>query len=383
MLKKYKCQTIINNMKPICVLYSPNFGSAERNFYMPRLTEIIVKTEFLMSLENVKTLQIKTTDRESPLVKAENIKVLTRMKNRCNVRVFSSALGSGIVKYLNDIFFSKNLDCLHINSFSTVASLSTIPNLMRLVPPDTLNKDIFVRLTKKYTGTAFLMYDNGAWSSGLSTSIASSFKKLYSDINVINTPFNIREMTDKVLKEKTDELVIEMNEAIEDTDLTLMLIYVIDGGSRFFNTLANNPDVPEKMHILGGDAGAFGSRTDFFKKHSARVIQPFRGRDPTVQKKLQEKLELSLIVEGKSDKPEPKVSSLITNTVSCIDLAYYIAQLPPENRLERTRYMDIIFDKNLDILNGIYGVDDFIDSDLTYSIAAVYGDKLYITEIIS
>jgi hypothetical protein len=381
---KHQCKKKIEINPFICYLYGQNFELVELNYLAPRLINIIFEKEFLISSDHVKTLQINTNDKDSDTIKRKNVEMLTYMKNKYNIKVFSSELGSEMVEYLDNIFFSQNLDCLHISSGSTATSLSQIPNLMRLLPPDTINPIIFVKLTEKdqdrSSNRVFVVHDDEVYSAGLSSSIIQKFSEI-SKVEVIDYPILINKMTDNDIIAKTRELVSMM----KDDD---MLIYVINNvkGPVFFNALADNNDVPESLRILGGDAGGFGDEEDFFNRREARIIQPFKGADLLIQDKLQKYLDESLIadpIKSPSDSPNAttKISNLISYMVKSLDLAFYIAKLPSTYRLLQTRYIDILFDKNLDVANGSYGVDDLNDSNITYAIASVYGIQLYITNV--
>jgi hypothetical protein len=121
--------------QPICVLYGQNFASVERNYLMPRLTQICFQEIFLLPDAPIFFLQLITNDRANPANRAINLRNLENMRAQKGVSVFVSSLGSSLVEYLFDLFFSFHLtDCFHVNSFSTAVALSSEANLLRLFP---------------------------------------------------------------------------------------------------------------------------------------------------------------------------------------------------------------------------------------------------------
>jgi hypothetical protein len=365
--------------KSICVLYGQNYASAERNYLMPRLTDLIFTSKFKLDPKGrVRTLQIETTNRDAPDVKARNLKRLRQMRGFYRIQVFASALGSSIVQYLQDLFFNATPDCFHVNSFSTVPSLSVHENLMRVVPTDLTSTRIFVEWTKLHAKRVVLVFDSGLWSTQLSTAIRQALRPGF---EVVDFPFEIGQMSDAEVAVRGQQLSTFLQ---PDT----MLIYLLDSnrGELVFQALTPNPN---SFSILIGDAGASYKRTPellaFFVTHNTQIIQPFRGGDAFLQKTLQDALDASLVTNPVVNPTGSNViSPLITYTITALDLAYYIAQLPPEIRSTRQRYINTIFDANLDMANAVYEIDEFTvknDEQVT-AIASEIGGQVHISQVV-
>lgn len=381
--------------KPICVLYGQNFGSVERNYLMPRLTEIIFKEILLLDLGSttIHTLQILTTNLNDPTIRALNLANLERMRTVHGVSVFVSALGSSIVSYLADLFFAIHpLDTFHVNAFSTTVALSTQPNLLRLFPVDTVNRLVFVQQTVSEGSTAvFIVHDSGTWSSGMNDALLQAFPEVAPTITVTSVPIEVNVLSDAEIVAATNALAGTFTESST-------MIFVIDSNKAelIMQTLQSNAGVPASLKILLGDASISYTKTpamvSFFNLHNTRIILPFPGFDRATSLFLQARLDASLIanpVPPPSNAPNAttKISSLGNYTVTALDLAFYIAQLPPSLRLARKRYIDLSLTATLDLLNVLYGIDLFtlVDdpSHSVLAIAFVFDDTLYVTPITS
>lgn len=377
--------------QPICVLYGQDFASVERNYLMPRVTEICFRDVFLLPEAPIFYLQIITTDRANPANRAINMRNLERMREHRHVSVFVSALGSSIVEYLFDLFFSQHIqDTFHVNSFSTAVSLSSEANLLRLFPIDTVNRGVFVQQTVANGSTsAVIVHDSGVWSSGMNQGIFEAFGTLQPTVSVSSVALEVSVLTDAEIIAATNALVLTLPPLCT-------LIFVIDSNKAelFMQTLQSNLNVPADMKILLGDASISYTRTpemvDFFNLHDTRIILPFPGFDVAAPLLLQARLDASLIANPipppvHSPNATTKLSSLSNYTVSCLDLGFNIAQLPARLRLDRVRYTDMSLTPTLDVLNAIYGIDLFTKmndptSDVL-AIAFVFGEKLYVTPI--
>lgn len=392
---KYHCNSwklddLINEpFGQICYLYGQNFASVERNYFLPRFLEILFQDVYRIKNPSFTTLSITTIDRTNPIVILENQRKLDNIKKSGTV-IFVSSLGSSIVSYLNDIFFSQNLDCLHINGFSTAVSLSSIPNLLRILPEDTLNVEIFIRLSKAHADNVVIVSDSGLWSSGLSRELLTVFTATRPEMTVVDKIIELSTMTDNEIISASNNLITEIVQIGQPT----MLIYIIDSnrGAQFFDAMIQNPNIPDNLRLLFGDAGINYPRTpeliNFFNKYNARIIQPFRGNDPEVIEQLQIKLDISVkekpVVKppGNADLPST-LSYLATYTITAVDLAYYISLLPKNIWVDRRRYLDLVFDRKLNVVNAIYGIDQLtgLDTAITRSIGFVYQNQIYLSEV--
>lgn len=358
MYKKKNCNQLI------CFLYGQSFASAERNYVAPRLVEIIFRHVFKLRPEGrVKTLQIITDNSDLPSVIAKNQRRLNKVKNKYGITVFVSALGSSIIQYLSSIFFEDNQDTVHVNSFSTVASLASVRNLIHVIPQDITSCDIFSEWThiRQRSLQAFIVSDSGLWSSETASCVSESFLRLAPEAELVNVNIELSQLTDQQIVEESQRLV----SMIATGPQPVMLVYLIDSSnnSQFFSALASDPRVPTSLNILFGNAGLSGITQpilDFLRSRNAHIIQPFKGGDEGLREDLQRKLDRSL-ARDPIDNPTGSsvVSTLITYTVTALDFGYYLAQLPANIRLSRRRYLSLVFDDNFDLLNGIYEIDEF------------------------
>ena len=319
----------------ICVLYDINGYAAERSFEVSKIIDKYIKDTGTKIRRNRLVFAEITGDSHTDAVTLTKIKPMAK--------TFVSALGTGRCNYLAQTFFNNNLDCLHLNSYSTAASLSLLPNLGRYQTPDVQIVDVYFYEIRQVPGNCVIVYSGGIYSTELSAEI-------YAVTNGSGLP------TLRILQQ---DLTPEILDAFTTDYFTI--VYILDLVLPEIQKLQNDPVINRKhFQILVSDSAAQNLPTDpnlltYMQKHDARLIQTFIS---------DRQLALAADFEAAVHNSEHPVSSIVSLFLTCFDWAILVTNTTDAKRLTRQDYLDIYLDKFLDNMVNIYSVYSYVSEGL-------------------
>jgi hypothetical protein len=336
----------------ICVLYDENGFAAERSFEVQRIIgKYIADNGLKIKRNRLDFLQLSAT-RDVEL-DARNLK-----EKSIKHKVFVSALGTGRCQYLADIFFNQNLDCLHLNSFSTAPQLSTIPNLARFQSPDSTVVGIYLYQIQLLPGNCVIVYEGGTYSTSLSLEIA-----------IATTNAGI-----ETLRIHRDDLTSEILNSFTTDNFTI--VYILGIVMPEIAKLQADPTINQKnFQILTSDSASLDvprdqSTVDYLNSKNARLIQNFLN---------DRQLEIWRDYSEFINNPSHPVSTIVSLFLSCFDWAVLVTNTEPKNRLTRLEYQNLQLNRFLENTNNIYGTYSYILNGLVISdFFFVYEDKIYV-----
>jgi hypothetical protein len=334
----------------LCVLYDTLGFAAERSFEVKRIVaKYIADTGTKIRRNRLKYLAITG---ESTIDNAN----LTRTSR--DARVFVSALGSGRCSYLAQTFFDTNLDCLHLNSFSTAAALSPLPNLARYQTPDITIVKVYLYQIQRLPGNCVIVYGGGIYSTGLSLEILKATTAAgIETLRILQT-----DLTPAILNEFTTDY--------------FSIVYILDEVLSQIEILASDPLINQKtFQILVSDSAALDTTSDpalltYLNQREARLIQTFVSA---------RQLELATIYEASINNPDHPVSPIVAFFLACFDWGLLVTNTTDCHRLTRRTYLDLELDMDLNNKNTVYGAYRYVPGGLAIAtFYFVYADLLYV-----
>jgi hypothetical protein len=343
----------------IVFMYDKDGQAAERSYVISKVVKDII-VNHLYDVR-IKTHYLEITRNEE--IDKKNLWESYRKK----YRLYVSSLGSTITKYLSEIFFnkfSKSNGVMHVNSFSTAASLSEYPNLLRIFPPDTINPPIFAKLvgdTKCY----ILYVETSIWGSGLAQSISSELQGTATLVPFV---------------EDMSNLVSQFNNLVNKSTQNTTIIILSDHALKVSQILDEQTDIESRLtnfKLLYGDATAdsdFESERTlkFVQRHNGVILQPHIDEDS---------LELEQQIQENVNDNEHRVSSQVSVFMDAITVATLLDNVCIYERNNRYRYANIVLNENLDNSQGLYSLNNF-ETMTTYGVAGfvyVAGGKIHIS----
>lgn len=362
------CTSNIEQEIKLSMLYDANASqyednSAERNICLPELTSLIFAKQGI----NLDINFIEILGLDSDLCKLKN--AVSRGYN-----IFVSSLGSGLVKYLSDLYFDVSPDgVFHVNGYSTAVELSNKRNLIRLYPPDSLNPPIFVRLSN--SNIIIIYSPTGVWSSGLTQSIKDLALEKGKSVTLIpSDPLNNKDYLN---------LLRELPPTTEPTSVMI----ISDYGIVIAQDLQESGVLNDfNFNIFFGDASANiplpnENVLNFLKEHEALIIQPYITQS-----------DINLAEEINSQLICSQASQSLIFLFSAIDTGILLRTMPLEKRKFRKRFNFIeISDRIIDgkevgggdNVNGTYAGVQYIGLHeyQLMKIIIVNNDQLFIANL--
>ncbi len=278
-------------------------------------------------------------------------------------RLFVSALGSNSTKYLGDIFFNsinKRKGVMHVNSFSTAASLAVFPNLLRIFPPDTLNPPVYGKLVAKKDCYIFFEQES-VWSSGLANSISQEI------VQAVLIPYNA----------DLSDLESQYNQLVKSSSKPTTVIILSEEALIVSAFLNDKTDIEKRLTnftLLYGDATASGFEKKktllFVQRHKGAILQPYIDEHDF---KIKHEIQKSI-----SDSP---VSSNVSYFMQALSVGGILKGVRVKRRQYRTNYVNIVLNDDLDNSRGLYSLNTFLTLSTfgVGGIAYVAGGKIFIS----
>jgi hypothetical protein len=328
-----------DNRTVLGLFWSPNRTSGERSFVLPRVTQILTRLE---GMENTFTPVF------IPVILNETQDIIEIERARSlGVEVFGSALGSGDMDYLSNLYFEKHpveSGILHVNCFSTAVSLKGRKNHVRIFPPDSFNPPVFVQLTK---GSHLLIIYNswGVWSSSLTESIDSLAKEEGRD--VIKVDVEPQHKNAEWIK----KLDASLNHTDESYDVMILSDFAIEYTAQIYNFSNLESKIPNFKFFYGDANGDMPIESleilDFIQRHNGSVLQPFTG---------ERNRRLTELVNSLLNEPKHLASPLIYLFSSVLDIMLSLDKVPSKLRWEKRRFADTVVDENGDNASALYEI---------------------------
>lgn len=340
-------------MVKVLYLYDKTGSAAERSYVMKQVVAEINRRYRYMD-EPDTFLEITGDEKE-------DLHYL-KCAQKKGYRVFVSALGSTLCKYLGDLFFNHVEGILHVNSFSTAVSLEGYRGLLRIFPPDSLNLPIFANLIGD--NKAYLIYgEDSVWGSGLANGIASNLKEGQSV------------MISYV--EGYGGLVDKANSLIQPSDQDTKVVIISDHALELSKMLRQTLESRlSSFQFLYGDATGDSVFEDtetflFVQKHKGTILQPHIDNNG---------LELAKQLNDIIDNKEHPVSSQVSLFLEAMDVGYLaLSTLEPH---KRKFYGGLTLNNLLDNTTSLYSLNRFKDLT-TYDItgfAYIAAGQVFITK---
>lgn len=333
----------------LCVIYDDKGYAAERSFEVKRMIQHYIDQTGTRIQRNYLTYLTITGD---PEIDKARLQQLSR-----KVKVFVSALGTGRVNYLAQIFFNYNLDCLHLNSFSTAASLSPVPNLARYQTPDQAIVRVYLAQIERLPGNCVVVYGGGIYSTDLSLQItAATTAAGISTLRILE-----RDLTPAKLNEFTTDY--------------FSIVYILDLVISAIRQLQSDPVINQKtFQILISDSAALNTTSDpellaYLNLRDARLIQTFIS---------ERQLALAAAYEAYIHNPEHPVSTLAGAFLATFDWAVLVTNTQESHRLTRQTYQDLELDRFLNNIDTVYGAYRYVPDRLELAtFFFIYAETLY------
>lgn len=347
----------------ITLLYDVNGYSAERSIALPKLVDIIFRKSGT-TFNDIDVTYIGITK-----VDKDNLFKLKDVTSR-GYNVFVSVLGSSLVKYLEDLYFSNAPNGIyHVNGFSTAVSLNGSKNLIRLFPPDNLNPPIFNKLS---TNNVIILYQpSSIWSNGLANSIRQVALSKNKIVTMIPAGPNIE-----------DTLYLNLLSGMGNSPLKHTLIILSDFAIVYSNNIYINGTLDGKFpyHILFGDSTYNVKVINdnlllYLQDHDAMIIQPLV---------TQSNIKYSEIVNAELANSKHPVTPTVIYLNSCIDSAILLRNMEIDQRSMRKYFTLIEIDQYGNNVNGTYAGVNYIGLNVykLSKVIIVNGSDIFIADVV-
>jgi hypothetical protein len=338
----------LDNKKQTMVFMYSDFISPIRNELSIPMVKAMLEKQGQDANTNIVFLNLT---RSSPEIDAANLELLYKYGHT----LFLSSLGSGTVKYLSDIFFSKKPEgVMHINAFSTALSLIGTPNLMRLYSPDIGNIPIFTALCP-YENVVIIKGD-GSWADGLSNSIQANLdkaNKIVSTYTIANSVF-----TDDITVTNEYDEILAQN--YQDADVTIVIISdYAKNLTIHLNEMGYFTNNVKNFKLVYGDTtpttSVDNTLFDVFAKGDAGVLLPLITNS-----------DIELQTELNTDLNEQYADSDIVLDYSMINIASNLYDIPLSDRSKYSIAAKMVFNSTKDNATAYYSVVGWDTPETTY-----------------
>lgn len=338
----------------ICVLYDAAGVAAERSFEVRNIIDkYIADTGTKIRRNRLQYLEL--TAGANPVIDRANLEKISRTS-----KTFVSALGTSRCDYLAKTFFNDNLECLHVNSFSTAASLSELPNLARYQTPDVDIVRVYMYQIRLFSSgsNCVLVYSGGPYSTDLSAQILAATTAA----GIPTLRILLINLTMEILNQFTDD--------------NFTIVYILDSVLAEIERLRADPEINLKnFQILVSDSAAGGTTSDpgllaYLYSRTARVVQAFIS---------DRQLAIQADFEQAINNPRHPVSSIISFFLACFDWAVLVTNTRDSFRLKRQLYMSLELDRFLNNTVNVYGTFRYVpDALLIDTFFFLYAERLYV-----
>ncbi len=349
--------------KKVAILYMKNGYAAERSYRIKDIIDIYQK-----ETNNIlEYLYLEITKNSE-----EDYANLVKLHYETNI--FISAIGSDHCQYLNTIFFENTPGVIHLNSYSTASSLDSLKKLLRIQIPDSKIPVVYHDLIKREKSkSVYIVRKNGTYYQGLTNDLVSYFEKRNIEvIKIVN-----------INKDEYDEKdILKVAKEINTSEIKdiLTVIFIVDYPMDLIKLLQENDTEKIPYNILISDSGAQQL------PDSLKLLEYIKDKNSNLITKFISDTQLDLANKYNQiiNDPSHPVSSILSLTLSIIDMAENIILTEKKFIYKRKNYVTVLLDDNLDNTEAIWGIYGYryIENKNEFSLdlsglSFYYGDKVF------